>query len=185
MNCSSNAVTKLAAGLASLLALFVFSLAGCNTKTAPGPKDPTGSEVKVGILHSLSGTMAISEASLKDAELMAINEINEAGGVLGKKIVPMVEDPASDFFNRFPELAKKLLKKEKVVAVFGLSGVGKSWMISRYAAAANVAHIQASQLMRDAIVARAAPSITSEDLRRPGSRQPKHPHRILRQSARL
>ena len=119
MNCSSNAVTKLAAGLASLLALFVFSLAGCNTKTAPGPKDPTGSEVKVGILHSLSGTMAISEASLKDAELMAINEINEAGGVLGKKIVPMVEDPASDFFNRFPELAKKLLKKEKVVAVFG------------------------------------------------------------------
>jgi adenylate kinase len=54
----------------------------------------------------------------------------------------------------------------KVIAVFGLSGVGKSWMISRYAAAANVAHIQASQLMRDAIAAQATKSVSSEDLLR-------------------
>ena len=54
----------------------------------------------------------------------------------------------------------------KVVTVFGLSGVGKSWMISRYAAAANVAHIQASQLIRYAIAIQATPPLTSEDLRR-------------------
>lgn len=54
----------------------------------------------------------------------------------------------------------------KVVTVFGLSGVGKSWMISRYAAAANVAHVQASQLMRDAKAAQVGKAVTSEDLRR-------------------
>lgn len=54
----------------------------------------------------------------------------------------------------------------KVVAVLGLSGVGKSWMISRYAAIANVAHIQASQLMRDARAGREGRPVTSEDLRR-------------------
>jgi hypothetical protein len=54
----------------------------------------------------------------------------------------------------------------KVVTVFGLSGVGKSWMISRYAAATDVAHIQASQLMREARAARVGRSVTSEDLRR-------------------
>jgi adenylate kinase len=54
----------------------------------------------------------------------------------------------------------------RVVTVFGLSGVGKSWMISRYAAAAYVAHIQASQLMREARAARVGQSVTSEDLRR-------------------
>src|SRR6266849_2560172 len=51
--------------------------------------------IKVGILHSLSGTMSISEVSVKDAELMAIDEINAAGGVLGKKLEPIVEDGAS------------------------------------------------------------------------------------------
>jgi hypothetical protein len=54
----------------------------------------------------------------------------------------------------------------RVVTVFGLSGVGKSWMISRYAAAANIAHIQASQLMRDARAALVGGPVTSEDLRR-------------------
>lgn len=54
----------------------------------------------------------------------------------------------------------------KVVTVFGLSGVGKSWMISRYAASANVAHVQASQLMRDAKAAQVGQAVTSEDLRR-------------------
>lgn len=75
-------------------------------------------EIKVGILHSLSGTMAISETSLRDAELMAIEEINAAGGVLGKKIVPVIEDGASDW-PTFAEKAKKLLLSDKVATIFG------------------------------------------------------------------
>jgi urea transport system substrate-binding protein len=75
-------------------------------------------EVKVGVLHSLSGTMAISETSLKDVVLMAIDEINAKGGVLGKKVVPVVVDPASNW-DLFAEKAKELLLKEKVAAVFG------------------------------------------------------------------
>jgi urea transport system substrate-binding protein len=84
---------------------------------APQPRDTE--PVKVGILHSLTGTMAISESSLKDVELMAIVEINAAGGVLGKKIQPVVEDPASQFTTSFPEKAKKLVVRDKVAAVFG------------------------------------------------------------------
>src|SRR5438105_484023 len=82
---------------------------------------PAGSTdvIKVGILHSLTGTMAISEKSLKDVELMAIEEINAAGGVLGKQVVAVVEDPQSKFTDVFPEKAKKLLLSDKVVAVFG------------------------------------------------------------------
>lgn len=96
-------------------------LAGCLPLVGVGcnKAKTDASTVKVGILHSLSGTMAISETSLKDAELMAIEEINKSGGVLGKTIVPVVEDPASDFTGKFPELAKKLLLKDKVAAVFG------------------------------------------------------------------
>jgi urea transport system substrate-binding protein len=75
--------------------------------------------IRVGILHSLTGIMAISESSLKDVELMAIEEINQAGGVLGKKIEAIVEDPASDFTGRFPEKAKKLVLGDKVAAIFG------------------------------------------------------------------
>ncbi len=77
-----------------------------------------GDVVKVGILHSLSGTMAISEVSLRDAELMAIEEINASGGLLGKKIEPIVEDGASDW-PTFAEKAKKLLQKDQVAAIFG------------------------------------------------------------------
>ncbi|HEX4000747.1 MAG TPA: transporter substrate-binding protein, partial [Pirellulales bacterium] len=78
----------------------------------------SGDTVKVGILHSLSGTMAISETSLKDVELMAIDQINEAGGVLGKKVVPVVVDPASNW-DLFAEKAKELITVDKVVATFG------------------------------------------------------------------
>jgi len=74
--------------------------------------------IKVGILHSLSGTMSISEVSVKDAEMMAIDEINAAGGVLGKKLVVTVEDGASDW-PTFNEKAKKLLEQDKVAVVFG------------------------------------------------------------------
>jgi len=75
-------------------------------------------EVKIGILHSLSGTMAISETSLKDVVLMAVEEINTAGGVMGKQITTAVVDPASDW-DLFAEKAKDLINKEKVAVTFG------------------------------------------------------------------
>ena len=78
----------------------------------------TGSTIKVGILHSLSGTMAISEVSVRDAELMAIDEINAKGGVLGKKLEPKVEDGASDW-PTFAEKAQKLISVDKVATTFG------------------------------------------------------------------
>jgi urea transport system substrate-binding protein len=74
--------------------------------------------IKVGIMHSLSGTMAISETALKETALMAIEEINKKGGVLGKKLVPVVVDPASDA-PMFAEKARQLLAQDKVAVVFG------------------------------------------------------------------
>ena len=74
--------------------------------------------IKVGILHSLTGTIAIAEAAIVDAEKLAIAEINAAGGVMGRQIEPIVEDGASDW-PTFAEKAGKLLKKDKVAAVFG------------------------------------------------------------------
>jgi urea transport system substrate-binding protein len=74
--------------------------------------------IKVGILHSLSGTMAISETTLKDTMLMLIDEQNKKGGLLGKKLEPVVVDPASNW-PLFAEKARELLEKDKVAAVFG------------------------------------------------------------------
>lgn len=74
--------------------------------------------VKVGVLHSLSGTMAISESSLRDVLLFTFDEINAAGGVLGKKIEPVVVDGASDW-PLFAEKAKQLLLQDKVAVTFG------------------------------------------------------------------
>ena len=74
--------------------------------------------IKVGILHSLSGTMAISETSLKNTALMAIEEINAKGGVLGKKLEPVVVDPASNW-PLFAEKARGLLTQDKVAVTFG------------------------------------------------------------------
>ncbi|THF53660.1 urea ABC transporter substrate-binding protein [Allorhizobium terrae] len=74
--------------------------------------------IKVGILHSLSGTMAISETTLKDAMLMLIDEQNKKGGVLGKKLEAVVVDPASNW-PLFAEKARELISKDKVSAVFG------------------------------------------------------------------
>ncbi|RAM62035.1 branched-chain amino acid ABC transporter substrate-binding protein [Herbaspirillum rubrisubalbicans] len=74
--------------------------------------------IKVGILHSLSGTMAISETSLKDVALMTIDEINAAGGVMGKKLEPVVVDPASNW-PLFAEKARQLISQDKVSVVFG------------------------------------------------------------------
>jgi urea transport system substrate-binding protein len=74
--------------------------------------------IKVGILHSLSGTMAISESALKDTVLMLIEDQNRKGGLLGRKLVPVVVDPASDW-DLFAEKARDLLAKEGVAVVFG------------------------------------------------------------------
>jgi len=74
--------------------------------------------IKVGILHSLSGTMAISETTLKDVMLMLIADQNAKGGLLGKKLEPVVVDPASDW-PLFAEKARELISKDKVAVVFG------------------------------------------------------------------
>ena len=74
--------------------------------------------IKVGILHSLSGTMAISETTLKDTVLMMIDEQNKKGGLLGKKLVPVVVDPASNW-PLFAEKASELLEKDHVAVIFG------------------------------------------------------------------
>ena len=74
--------------------------------------------IKVGVLHSLSGTMAISETTLKDTMLMLIKEQNKKGGLLGKQLEAVVVDPASDW-PLFAEKARELIEKEKVASVFG------------------------------------------------------------------
>jgi len=74
--------------------------------------------VKVGVLHSLSGTMAISETVLKDVALMTFDEINAKGGVMGYKIEPVVVDPASNW-PLFAEKARQLISQDKVAATFG------------------------------------------------------------------
>lgn len=74
--------------------------------------------IKVGVLHSLSGTMAISEVSLKDVVSMAVQEINAKGGVLGRQLKLVIVDPASNW-DLFAEKAKQLLVQEKVAVVFG------------------------------------------------------------------
>lgn len=75
-------------------------------------------KVKVGVLHSLSGTMAISETSLRDVLLFAFDEINKSGGVMGYTIEPVVVDGASDW-PLFAEKAKQLLEQDKCAVVFG------------------------------------------------------------------
>ncbi len=117
---------QLSTWLKTLLALVVSSalLFSCSSSSdsasAEEGTDSTATEetVKIGVLHSLSGTMAISEVSLKDVVEMAVEEINAKGGVLGKKIEPVIVDPASDW-DLFAEKAKELLLEEKVSAVFG------------------------------------------------------------------
>lgn len=98
------------ASAAILASSFLFF--GCNDKKS------NSTTVKVGILHSLSGTMAISETSVRDAELLAIKEINAAGGVLGKQIEIAQEDGASEP-QIFAEKARKLIQSDKVATIFG------------------------------------------------------------------
>ncbi|WP_071873179.1 urea ABC transporter substrate-binding protein [Atopomonas hussainii] len=97
--------TTLAASALMLSGLFPFTVHAADT-------------IKVGILHSLSGTMAISETSLKDMALMTIEDINAKGGVNGKMLEPVVVDPASNW-PLFAEKARQLLTQDKVDVVFG------------------------------------------------------------------
>lgn len=85
---------------------------------ASSPAAASGDAIKVGILHSLSGTMAISEQSVVDSTQLAIEEINKAGGIGGKQIDAIVEDGASDW-PTFAEKAKKLIDEDQVVVIFG------------------------------------------------------------------
>ncbi|PYY27643.1 urea ABC transporter substrate-binding protein [Paenibacillus illinoisensis] len=118
---------KISVRLWGILLGAVIALTGCVEGGTPPEASNSGGTgevaasdetIKVGILHSLSGTMAISEVSVKDAEMLAIEEINAAGGVLGKQIEPVIEDGASDW-PTFAEKAGKLLQQDKVAAVFG------------------------------------------------------------------
>lgn len=108
----------------ALSATMTFGITGCALNEDQGSSknnaasSSSGETIKVGILHSLSGTMAMSETSVRDAELLAIKEINASGGVLGKQIETVVEDGASDPAT-FAEKAQKLLTKDKVATVFG------------------------------------------------------------------
>jgi urea transport system substrate-binding protein len=119
MNSKLNSLLKQATLLLYICPLLLFI--ACHSGKSTGSSssaDSTGNTVKIGVLHSLSGTMAISEVSLKDAVQMAVDEINASGGVLGKKIEPVIVDPASDW-DLFAEKAKELLITDKVSAVFG------------------------------------------------------------------
>ncbi|MSQ07565.1 MAG: urea ABC transporter substrate-binding protein [Dehalococcoidia bacterium] len=113
-----------AATLALLLALTTALTLACGSSAPAAPSGgapagvPAAGTIKVGVLHSLSGTMSISETAVRDATLLAIDEINASGGVLGKKLVPTIEDGASDW-PTFAEKAKKLLTSDKVAVVFG------------------------------------------------------------------
>ncbi|GMK46835.1 urea ABC transporter substrate-binding protein [Paenibacillus glycanilyticus] len=111
-------------GLVAVMLSLLLAACGNNnekpasTTTESSAAEASGDTIKVGVLHSLSGTMAISEVSVRDAEMMAIEEINAAGGVLGKKIEAIQEDGASDW-PTFAEKARKLLSEDKVATVFG------------------------------------------------------------------
>src|SRR5579859_6234489 len=86
--------------------------------TSPAAAQATGGTIKVGILHSLSGTMAISETTLKDVMLMLIDQQNAKGGLLGRKLEAVVVDPASNW-PLFAEKARQLISVDKCAAVFG------------------------------------------------------------------
>ncbi|MFC7535005.1 urea ABC transporter substrate-binding protein [Actinoplanes sp. GCM10030250] len=114
---------RTAATIATVAALAALTACGAKTSDESAPAagaviDTSGDTVKVGLLNSLSGTMAISEVTVRDSLQLAIEEINTAGGVLGKKIEPVSEDGASDW-PTFAEKSQKLISEDKVAAVFG------------------------------------------------------------------
>ncbi|MFF0200437.1 urea ABC transporter substrate-binding protein [Streptomyces sp. NPDC005017] len=124
MSGSSIPRRRLLAAGAALTTVAVLSACGAKTDSGAAPSDKaaeidvSGDTVKVGLLNSLSGTMAISEVTVRDALRLAIDEINASGGVLGKKIRPVGEDGASDW-PTFAEKAQKLIQDDGVAATFG------------------------------------------------------------------
>ncbi len=120
-----SSVRRSALATGSILAASALLLAGCGSKatesdsaSAESCVDTSGPTVKVGSLNSLSGTMAISEVTVRDAITLAVEQINEAGGVLGKQIQIIGEDGASEP-TVFAEKAEKLISSDCVAAVFG------------------------------------------------------------------
>ena len=104
--------------LVGVLLASVAMVSACGKKDEAGNAAAGGETVKVGVLHSLSGTMAISEVTVKNSTQMAIDEINAAGGVMGKQIEAVTEDGASDPAT-FAQKATKLIDSDQVVTVFG------------------------------------------------------------------
>jgi urea transport system substrate-binding protein len=125
-NISRRSLLKLAGTAAGSMLLAACAPAAPKPADAPAaeakptdaPAAVSSDTIKVGVLHSLSGTMSISEVSVKDSTLLAIEEINAAGGVMGKKLVPTIEDGASDW-PTFAEKSKKLIQQDQVAVVFG------------------------------------------------------------------
>ena len=96
----------------------IFAIAGTSTALMTASATYAAETIKVGVLHSLSGTMAISETTLKDTVLMLVDDLNKSGGLLGKKVEAVVVDPASDW-PLFAEKARELLTVQKVDVIFG------------------------------------------------------------------
>jgi urea transport system substrate-binding protein len=111
-------LTRLFHKLATPSAWLLAGLLAAVLMLTVSPASAADDQVKVGVLHSLTGTMAISEVTVKNATLLAIDEINASGGVLGKKIVPVIEDGGSDP-SIFAQKAQKLIQEQQVVTVFG------------------------------------------------------------------
>jgi urea transport system substrate-binding protein len=111
------ALTRRGFGRIGAAAATLAAFGSVKAALAPASAQETG-PIKIGILHSLSGTMAISETTLKDVMLMLIDAQNKKGGVLGRKLEAVVVDPASNW-PLFAEKARGLMSVDKCAAVFG------------------------------------------------------------------
>src|ERR1700723_693008 len=111
-------ISRRGLGRLGMAAATLAAVGAVKAATSPAEAQATGGTIKVGIMHSLSGTMAISETTLKDVMLMLIDQQNKKGGVLGKKLEAVVVDPASNW-PLFAEKARQLISVDKVAVVFG------------------------------------------------------------------
>jgi urea transport system substrate-binding protein len=120
LHCKNNYLVEAKAmlGLRKVAGLVAGAAMMATSALGLGAAQAADDVIKVGVLHSLSGTMAISETTLKDAVLMMVDDLNKNGGLLGKKVEAVVVDPASDW-PLFAEKARELIEVEKVDVVFG------------------------------------------------------------------
>ena len=128
-------LTQLTHGIATLtrrraLAATAGLVLGLAASSSFAPAQAADDTIKVGILHSLSGTMAISETTLKDTILFLIDEQNKKGGVLGKKLEPVVVDPASNW-PLFAEKARELITKDELHSRLREEGLESLDQVSR------------------------------------------------------